>query len=141
MRTIPLVAALLLWTAPALAQSAAPESKADEVQRQNEQAPQHQQALEQQQKRQRDDQALTAGQETRKQELATDPAVRNNQPPEPSPQGTRSPEVALEQPTAKPDLWRALTELRRAPPDLQGNPVPRPNDLASEPGPDAGAAR
>lgn len=141
MRTIPLAAALLLWAAPAFTQPAVPESKAEEVQQQNQQFLQHQQGIEQQQKQQQDEQAKTAGQEPRKQELATDPNVRQTLPPETEPMGTRAPQVALDQPTAKPDLWQALVALRSAPPDLQGNPVKRPNELAAEPAPDAGGAR
>ncbi len=49
-----------------------------------------------------------------------------------TPTGERSPTAALQ--SASPGaLYGALAEVRKAPPDLAGNPVPRPNPLASEP--------
>lgn len=68
-----------------------------------------------------------------KDALAQDKAVQDSQQPHPSPQGTRSPEASTSGATQHPELQQALAALRRAPPDLQGNPVPRPNWLASEP--------
>lgn len=71
-------------------------------------------------------------QDARKEELATDPAVQQAQPPEPSQQGTRTPDPQNTETESMP-LDEALAAVRRAPPDLQGNPVPRPNQWASEP--------
>ncbi len=65
--------------------------------------------------------------------LTTDPNVQQNQQPEPNPQGIRSPKPAASA-TQSSELDDALAAVRRAPPDLQGNPTPRPNALASEPG-------
>ncbi|AWK84888.1 hypothetical protein [Azospirillum thermophilum] len=68
-----------------------------------------------------------------KDALSGDKAVQDSQQPNPTPQGTRSPEASTSGATQHPDLQQALAAVRRAPPDLQGNPVPRPNWLASEP--------
>lgn len=65
--------------------------------------------------------------------LATDPSVVESQLPTPTPQGTRAPDAETGQATAAPSLQDALAALRQAPPDLQGNPVQRPNQLAAEP--------
>ncbi|WP_109106720.1 hypothetical protein [Azospirillum sp. TSO35-2] len=64
---------------------------------------------------------------------ANDPAVRGSQEPHPTPQGTRSPNDASSGDTQSAELQQALAAVRRAPPDLNGTPVPRPNALASEP--------
>lgn len=49
-----------------------------------------------------------------------------------TPSGERSPSAALG--SGSPGaLYGALAAVRQAPPDLAGNPVPRPNPLASEP--------
>jgi hypothetical protein len=66
--------------------------------------------------------------------LANDPAVKNSQQPESSPQGPRSPSDETKDETSTHPLRDSLAKLRAAPPDLQGNPVPRPNMYASEPG-------
>lgn len=71
-------------------------------------------------------------QDSRKPDMANDPAVRQSQQPEPAAQGTRSP-TAHQTPTATGDLQEALAAVRKAPPALDGTPVPRPNPLASEP--------
>jgi hypothetical protein len=72
-------------------------------------------------------------QDSQKQNLTTDPNVQQSQQPEPTPQGTRPPTEETAGNTGAADLQQALAAVRRAPPDLQGNPVPRPNPLASEP--------
>lgn len=50
---------------------------------------------------------------------------------QPNPQGLRSPEAVDEEEEA--DLYSLLNEVRRAPPGLDGEAVPRPNLYASEP--------
>ncbi|HYH20788.1 MAG TPA: hypothetical protein VD995_19460 [Azospirillum sp.] len=72
-------------------------------------------------------------QDQQKQTLTTDPNVQQSQQPHPTPQGTRPPTEETAGDTGAADLQQALAAVRRAPPDLQGNPVPRPNPLASEP--------
>ncbi|HEY0836236.1 MAG TPA: hypothetical protein VGE72_20180 [Azospirillum sp.] len=72
-------------------------------------------------------------QETQKEGLVTDPNVQQSQQPAPTQQGTRSPSEETSGATQAPDLQQALAAVRRAPPDLQGTPVPRPNPMASEP--------
>lgn len=67
-----------------------------------------------------------------KESLAADPAVRESQLPEPTMQGNRPPEANNAE-TEKPSLTQAMEAFYRAPPDLQGNPVPRPNEVASNP--------
>lgn len=71
------------------------------------------------------------GQDTPREGLET-PEVRESLPPESAPQGTRAPEPQRTE-TESVSLDQALAEVRRAPPDLQGKPVPRPNQWASEP--------
>jgi hypothetical protein len=71
-------------------------------------------------------------QDSRKEELTNEPSVQQALPPDPSPQGTRAPDAQSTE-TESISLDQALAAVRRAPPDLQGNPVPRPNQLASEP--------
>lgn len=65
--------------------------------------------------------------------LARDPEVQKSQDPQPTPQGTRPPDAASSAATGSSELQQALAAVRRAPPDLNGNPVPRPNQWASEP--------
>ncbi len=60
-----------------------------------------------------------------------DQNVRDTQLGQPSQQGTRSPEV--QGAGASDNLFQALAAVRNAPPNLEGTPVPRPNDYASEP--------
>ncbi|WP_348771438.1 hypothetical protein [Azospirillum sp. SYSU D00513] len=72
-------------------------------------------------------------QETRGQELAKDPNVQQNQPDGPNAQGVRSPSAGTAENTDAMDLQQALAAVRKAPPDLQGRPVPRPNSWASSP--------
>lgn len=67
-----------------------------------------------------------------KERLTNDPAVRDSQLPNPTMQGNRPPEANNAE-TEKPSLTEALKAYYRAPPDLQGNPVPRPNEVASNP--------
>jgi hypothetical protein len=62
------------------------------------------------------------------------PDIEASQQPEPTPQGTRSPEPAAEE-TDIPSLWDALAAVYRAPPDLDGSPISRPNPLGSNPEP------
>lgn len=64
--------------------------------------------------------------------LAKDPEVVESQGPMPDETGTRAPE-AQQTETAPSPLIQAMRAVSQAPPDLQGNPVKRPNDLASEP--------
>lgn len=66
--------------------------------------------------------------------LARDPNVVNSQQPESGPQGNRSPSDETDGETSTSPLQDALARLRSAPPDLQGNPMARPNQYASEPG-------
>lgn len=72
-------------------------------------------------------------QEATKDALAKDPAVQQSQEPHPNAQGIRSPKESTAGNTQSTELQEALAAVRAAPPDLQGNPVPRPNWLASEP--------
>jgi hypothetical protein len=72
------------------------------------------------------------GQDTRKDDLANEPNVQQSQPPDPAPQGTRAPDAQNTE-TESMSLDDALAAVRRAPPNLEGAPVPRPNQMASEP--------
>ncbi|PWC87032.1 hypothetical protein TSH100_11730 [Azospirillum sp. TSH100] len=65
--------------------------------------------------------------------LARDGKVQQSQDPHPTAQGTRSPNPGSSAATGSRDLQQALADVRRAPPDLNGTPVPRPNQWASEP--------
>lgn len=65
--------------------------------------------------------------------LARDAGVQKSQDPHPTPQGTRPPNASSSAATGSSDLQQALAAVRSAPPDLNGNPVPRPNQWASEP--------
>ncbi len=60
------------------------------------------------------------------------PEVQESLMPEPTPQGTRPPEPTVTDET-RADLYTLLSAVRRAPPGLDGRPIPRPNPLASEP--------
>ncbi|MFA7430575.1 MAG: hypothetical protein WCZ23_10500 [Rhodospirillaceae bacterium] len=73
------------------------------------------------------DQSKTAG-----DALARDPAVVESQGPMPDETGTRAPESQETETHSNPlvQAWRAVTQ---APPDLQGKPIKRPNDMAAEP--------
>lgn len=64
--------------------------------------------------------------------LAKDPEVIESQEPMPDETGTRSPKPQAAE-TATPTLSQALDAIYSAPPDLQGNPVQRPNPLGSKP--------
>lgn len=68
-----------------------------------------------------------------KDALAQDPAVKQSQGQQPEPQGTRPPKPTTSGDTQGAELQQALADVRKAPPDLQGTPVPRPNQWASEP--------
>ena len=72
-------------------------------------------------------------QETPKESLSNDAQVQQSQEPPPNPQGIRTPKATTSGDTQGSELQQALADVRRAPPDLQGNPVPRPNQWASEP--------
>ncbi|MDQ2105604.1 hypothetical protein [Azospirillum isscasi] len=72
-------------------------------------------------------------QETTKESLSNDVQVQQSQEPPPNQQGVRAPKASTSGDTQGSELQQALADLRRAPPDLQGNPVPRPNQWASEP--------
>ncbi|WP_042694640.1 hypothetical protein [Azospirillum sp. B506] len=65
--------------------------------------------------------------------LARDGKVQQSQDPHPTAQGTRSPDSSSSAATGSQELQQALADVRRAPPDLNGTPVPRPNQWASEP--------
>jgi len=65
--------------------------------------------------------------------LARDGKVQESQDPHPTAQGTRAPNPSSSAATGSQELQQALADVRRAPPDLNGNPVPRPNQWASEP--------
>lgn len=65
--------------------------------------------------------------------LARDGKVQESQDPHPTAQGTKSPNPTSSAATGSQELQQALADVRRAPPDLNGNPVPRPNQWASEP--------
>lgn len=77
--------------------------------------------------------AIANAQDATKDSLAKDPDVVESQQPEPAPQGPRSPSDETSDETSHHPLRDGLAKLRAAPPDLQGNPVPRPNQYASEP--------
>ncbi|WP_207479689.1 hypothetical protein [Arenibaculum pallidiluteum] len=61
------------------------------------------------------------------------PAVRDSQQPEPNAQGVRSPKASTNGNTAGQDLQSALADFYEAPPDVQGNRIPRPNEVGSNP--------
>lgn len=65
----------------------------------------------------------------------TSPEVERSQMPEPTQQGTRSPESIDENETVAEEmaLYDALALVRQAPPAVDGRPIARPNPLASEP--------
>ncbi len=77
--------------------------------------------------------SVAFAQDGQKEMLAKDPNVQQSQEPQPNAQGIRSPNPETSTKTRQAELAEALAAVRRAPPDLQGNPVPRPNPLASEP--------
>jgi len=77
--------------------------------------------------------SVAMAQDGQKENLAKDPAVQQSQEPQPNAQGIRSPSNETKGNTQAAELSEALAAVRRAPPDLQGTPVPRPNPLASEP--------
>ena len=60
------------------------------------------------------------------------PEIEATQQPEPTQQGTRPVHPLADNPDAA-DLQTALTTLYRAPPALDGTPMPRPNEFASNP--------
>lgn len=74
--------------------------------------------------------AEAPGQESQRRGLR-DQDVKDTQLGQPSQQGVRSPEV--QQAGATNGLFKALAAVRRAPPGLDGVPIPRPNEVASEP--------
>lgn len=67
--------------------------------------------------------------------------VKESLPGDPTEQGTRPPTVLEEEEGADADaeqgesvsLYTTLSRVRSAPPGLDGQPIPRPNPLASEP--------
>ena len=73
-----------------------------------------------------------AAQDAAKPALTNDPNVQQSQQPEPNAQGVRTPKPTGTA-TQSAELNEALAAVRRAPPNLDGTPVPRPNELASEP--------
>ena len=65
--------------------------------------------------------------------------VQESQPPAPNEQGMlQAEELDESEEEAERDvsLYTVLSELRRAPPGLDGEPIERPNPLASEPTPE-----
>jgi uncharacterized protein YdeI (BOF family) len=77
--------------------------------------------------------APALAQDTREKGLTTDQNVQQSQQPQPNEQGVRSPSPETSHQTQSSDLQQALAAVRAAPPDLQGNPVKRPNGLGSNP--------
>ena len=65
------------------------------------------------------------------QEGLTSPNVQESLGAQPADVGTRAPDVLDQE--DKPTLYNALSRLRQAPPSLEGEPIPRPNEFASEP--------
>lgn len=63
----------------------------------------------------------------------TDPGIKAAQQPDPNEQGVRSPDPDTDAENQTPRLADALDAVRRAPPGLDGTPIPRPNPWASEP--------
>ena len=62
--------------------------------------------------------------------------VKESQPPAPTDQGMlQTEELDEDEEEAEQDvtLYAVLSDLRRSPPGLDGEPIPRPNPLASEP--------
>jgi hypothetical protein len=62
----------------------------------------------------------------------TSPEVKNNQDPMPTEQGNKPPSVTNGE-ASRQELYQALAAVRRAPPMISGEPIPRPNQFASEP--------
>lgn len=77
--------------------------------------------------------SVAVAEDATKKALADDPAVTRSQEPEPNAQGVRTPKASTNGDTQASELQQALAAVRAAPPDLQGNRIPRPNWLASEP--------
>lgn len=63
----------------------------------------------------------------------TSEEVEESVDPEPTQQGTRSPEVLEGEEGEEATLYSLLAKVRTAPPGLDGQPIPRPNPLAREP--------
>jgi len=76
-----------------------------------------------------------AAEDAAKDALAQDPKVQRAQEPQVTPEGNRPPNTLSNSDGQEAELREALAAARRAPPDANGTPVPRPNPLASEPGP------
>lgn len=66
------------------------------------------------------------------EEMTESEDVEDSQPPEPNRQGTRDP-MATPGDDMEPGLYQLLSAVRSAPPGLDGQPIPRPNEFASEP--------
>jgi uncharacterized protein YdeI (BOF family) len=79
--------------------------------------------------------AFAAENEQQKQELKTDPAVKQTQQPEPNAQGVRTPKPLN---TDEKQVNDALDAVRQSPVDLQGNPIASQTNTAGEPGTPAG---
>jgi hypothetical protein len=66
----------------------------------------------------------------KKPALTNDPAVKASQDPQPTAEGNRPPQN-LARPTES--VAAALLQFYKAPPSLDGTPMPRPNTLAGNP--------
>jgi hypothetical protein len=66
----------------------------------------------------------------KKPALTNDPAVKASQDPQPTAEGNRAPQN-LARPTES--VASALVQFYKAPPALDGTPMPRPNPLAGNP--------
>jgi hypothetical protein len=71
--------------------------------------------------------------------LAHDPAVRQSQDPQPSPQGTRPPDAGFTD-TSRPQLQALLDRIWLSPVDLEGNPMTGTDAAATRPSPAAATA-
>lgn len=123
---LPAMAIMALLASPALAQQAPPDQP----------PPAPPQAAQ--------PQAAQPGQPTAEQSLKEDPNVARSQDPMPTPQGTRAPQSGMTD-TKHETLTAVLERVWASPADIQGNPIARPNPLASGPppmkNPEAGMAQ
>lgn len=76
--------------------------------------------------------APAAAQDSQAQQLKNDPGVQRSQDPQPSPQGTKSPDAGYTD-TKNEELTRLLTEIWARPVDLQGRPIQVSGEISSPP--------